>query len=124
MLFRFRKFPVYQEARKFRKELKQFSTKKFPKEEKFALTDQLHRALNSIILNIAEGSRKYSDIEFSKFLNHALTSLDECVACLDGALDDGYITKKEHQFWLEKAERISRQLSAFSSKVRKDGKRR
>lgn len=124
MLFRFRKFPVYVEARKFRKELKQFSEEKFPKDERFALTDQLWRALNSIILNIAEGSRKYSDIEFSKFLNNALTSLDECVACLDGALDDRYITESEHQFWLKKAENLSRQLSAFSSKVRKDAKRR
>lgn len=123
-IFRFRNFPVYKEVRKFRTELKLFSKQKFPQSERFALTDQLWRALDSIILNIAEGSRKYSDIEFSKFLNNSSTSLDECVACLDGALDDNYISEKEHTYWLLRADSLSRQLSAFSSKVRNDAKRR
>ena len=56
-IFRFREFPVYKEAREFRKELKELSKKKFPKEEQFCLTSQLWRALDSILLNIAEGTR-------------------------------------------------------------------
>jgi len=124
MIFRFRNFPVYIEARKFRKELKTFSKTKFPKNERFGLTDQLWRALNSVILNIAEGSGKYSDIEFSKFLNIALTSLDEVVACLDAALDDSYIASENHKYWSKRAEDLNRQLSAFSSKVRSDAKKK
>ena len=122
MIFRFREFPVYKEIRKLRKELKEFSRKKFPRDERFGLTDQLWRALDSILLNIAEGSAKYSDLEFSKFLNISLTSLDEVVACLDAAHDDGYITDEEHRYWLKRAEGLNRQLSAFSSKVRKDAR--
>ena len=121
--FRFRNFPVYKEVRKFRKELKDLSKKKFPESEKFVLRPQLWRALDSIMLNIAEGSRRYSDIDFSRFLNQAVTSLDEVVACLDAALDDGYIHKDEHGYFLDWADNICRQLTAFSAKVRKDKKR-
>lgn len=120
MIFRFRNFPVYKEAMKFKRELKKFVNHKFPESERFGLTNQLFRALNSIILNIAEGSGKYSDMEFSKFLNTSLASLDEVVACLDVALDDGYITNEDHRYWLKRAEDINKQLSAFTSKVRKD----
>jgi four helix bundle protein len=124
MIFRFRKFPVYIEVRAMRKELKAFCLRKFPKHERFSLLDQLFRALNSILLNIAEGSHKYSDIEFSKYLNIALTSLSEVVACLDIAYDDGYISQDELKHWTAKCEALHRQLSAFSAKVRTDSKRR
>ena len=120
--FRFREFPIYNDARKFRKQLKNLSRKKFPKEEQYCLTSQLWRALDSIILNIAEGSERYSDIDFSRFLNTSLTSVNEVVACLDCALDDSYLTEEEHNNYLSKAENLARQLKAFSSKVRKDNK--
>jgi len=119
-IFRFREFPVYKAAREYRKELKELSKKKFPSEEQFCLTSQLWRALDSILLNIAEGCERYSDIDFSRFLNTALTSLNETVACLDAANDDKYLTDEECDRHLIKAENIYRQLRAFSSKVRKD----
>jgi four helix bundle protein len=70
------------------------------------------------LLNIAEGSDRYSDTEFSRFLNNALTSVNEVVACLDCALDDGYLTEAIHTEHLPKADNLVRQLKAFSSKVR------
>ena len=118
--FRFREFPVYKLAREFRKELKGLSRKKFPKEEQFVLRSQLWRALDSILLNIAEGSERYSDVDFSRFLNTAITSVNEVVACLDLALDDRYIDQQDHEYHSDKADNIYRQLRAFSSKVRKD----
>lgn len=119
--FRFREFPVYKDARQFRKTLKQLSKDKFPKEEKFVLRLQLWRALDSIILNIAEGSDRYSDKDFSHFLNTALGSVNEVVSCLDCTLDDEYINQTEHMEYLTKAENIIRQLKAFSAKVRRTG---
>lgn len=121
-IFRFRQFPVYNDVRQLRKELKELSKKKFPKDEQFILTPQLWRALDSIVLNIAEGSDRYSDKDFSHFLNNALTSVDEVAACLDCALDDKYISQVEHSNYSKKAENIVRQLKAFSSKVRKDNR--
>lgn len=119
-IFRFRDFPVYKDTQKFRKELKEFSSKKFPKEEQFCLTSQLWRALDSILLNIAEGSDRLTDRDFSRFLNTSLTSVNEVVACLDCALDDDYITKDEYDKYLVEAENLYKQLKAFASKVRKD----
>ena len=117
-IFRFKKFPVYLLIREFRKELKSYTKIHFPGEEKYVLRPQLWRALDSVVLNIAEGSDHYSGLEFGKFLNTALTSLYEVVACLDCALDDGYIKLAEHQVFINKAEEIAKQLKAFSSKVR------
>lgn len=119
-IFRFRKFPVYQDARKFRKELKQLSKEKFPKEENFILKPQLWPALDSIILNIAEGSDRHSDKDFSHFLNNALGSINEVVGCLDYALDGDHINEKEHHKFLNDAENLVHQLKAFIAKVRKD----
>jgi four helix bundle protein len=120
-MFRFRDFPVYNDVRLFRKQIKILSKNKFPKNEQFCLTSQLWRALDSILLNIAEGSERYSDIDFSRFLNTALTSLNEVVACLDASADDNYISNDDHNRNLIKAENIYKQLRAFASKVRKDG---
>lgn len=121
-IFRFREFPVYKDARQFRKELKNLSKKNFPKEEQYNLTSQLWRALDSILLNIAEGSDRYSDTDFSRYLNNSLTSVNEVVACLYCALDDGYIDETSHKIYLDKAKNLVRQLKAFSSKVREDGR--
>lgn len=122
-IFRFQEFPVYKDARQFRKELKQLSREKFPKEEDYVLRQQLWRALDSIILNIAEGADRHSDKDFSHFLNNALGSLNEVIGCLDCALDDGYITENEHQKYLERGGNIVRQLKAFLAKVRRDNRK-
>ena len=119
-LFRFREFPVYKEARELRKGLKSLAKEKFPKEEKFGLSSQLFRALDSVLLNIAEGSERYSDIDFSRFLNMSLTSVNEVMACLDVAFDDTYISEEEYCYYTKKIGNIYKQLKAFSSKVRKD----
>lgn len=119
-LFRFRDFSVYKDGRQFRKDLKELSKTKFPKEEQYNLTSQLWRALDSVLLNIAEGADRYSDTDFSRFLNNSLTSLNEAVVCLDCAFDDSYIDIKDKEKYLLRAECLAKQLKAFSSKVRKD----
>ncbi len=123
MIFRFKNFPVYQDSLNFRQELKELIKNKFPSEEKFCLSNQIIRALDSIILNIAEGADRLSDVDFSRFLNTALGSLNEVVASLDLALGDGYITKKEFDYFNNLAEKIYIQLKAFCAKVRRDNAR-
>jgi four helix bundle protein len=120
--FRFRNFPVYKDSLIFISEVKQFTKQSFPKTEQFGLTSQLWRALDSIVLNIAEGTDKYSQTDFSRFLNQGLGSLNEVVACFDVALLNGYITKIKHDRFLEKADKLYRQLKAFSSYVRNNAK--
>jgi four helix bundle protein len=115
--FRFREFQVYKDARLFSQELKIFSKSRFPKEEQFGLLSQVWRALDSVILNIAEGADRGTDKDFALFLNRSHTSLNEVVACLDVALDMEYIKISEHQMWLERAENLSNQLTAFRNYV-------
>ncbi|MCL5093926.1 MAG: four helix bundle protein [Patescibacteria group bacterium] len=50
----------------FRKRIK-ILTRDFPKEEIYGLSSQVNRAALSIVLNIAEGSERYSDLDFSCF---------------------------------------------------------
>ena len=57
-------------------------TDKFPKDEKYALVDQLKRAATSVSLNIAEGSGGRSDKAFCAGLEIALKSLYETVSIL------------------------------------------
>jgi len=116
--FRFRDFPVYKDALKFRKKAKMLSGK-FPDKERYVLTQQLWRALDSVVLNIAEGSERYSDKDFSHFLNNSFTSLGEVIACFDLAFDDNYITKEELDNINKAGESLGKQLKAFSAYVRR-----
>ncbi|MDP3988433.1 MAG: four helix bundle protein [Candidatus Levybacteria bacterium] len=118
MLFRFRNFPVYKKAKEFRKLVKNI-LKKFPDSEKFNLTNQVNRAVDSICLNIAEGSNRLSDKDKAHFLNQALTSLEEVVSGFDLALDDGYITNFEMSQILKKGEELGKQLIGFSKSLTK-----
>ncbi len=119
-LFRFRNWPVYEAAKSFRKKIRKLA-KKLPDNERYLLGDQISRAADSICLNIAEGSNKLSDIDFSRYLNNSETSLEEVVCCLDLILDDGYIKVDEFNEYLKEAETLGAQLIAFGKKVRKDG---
>lgn len=69
---------------------------RFPKEEQFVLSAQFKRAVDSIVLNIAEGAGDSSDKEFVRFLGYSLRSSFECVGCLDIALQNQYINKEIH----------------------------
>jgi four helix bundle protein len=66
-------------------------TKKFPKNEVFALSDQLQRASTSICLNIAEGSGQPTKKGFSVYIQRSKSSVLECVACVKIAIQEGFI---------------------------------
>ena len=121
-LFRFRDWPVYQAAKSFRKKIRE-QAKKLPGSERYLLRSQISRAADSICLNIAEGSNKLSDMEFSKYLNTSETSLEEVVCCLDLILEDGHISRDEFEAYLKEAEGLGAQLIAFGKKVRREGTR-
>lgn len=111
--FRFRDWQIYNDGRAFRKYIHTL-VQKFPKGEIFSLVDQINRALNSVLLNVAEGSNKNTDKDMCLYINRAHCSLDEVVACLDCALDDRYINNREHEEALTLAEHLAKQLKAFT----------
>ena len=112
--FRFRDWDIYKDAREFRVFVNKL-LKKFPKDELYVLVNQTKRALNSIILNIAEGANRGTDKDTKVFINRAHTSLDEVVACMDCGLDDGYITPEEHAEVLSMAESLAKRLRKFTA---------
>ena len=66
-------------------------SKSFPADERYALTDQLRRAVVSIPSNIAEGSGRVSNADYGHFLSIARGSLYETMTQLQVAVDLGYI---------------------------------
>ncbi len=77
-MYNFEKLMVWQESMKLAKMSYELS-EKLPKEERFALIDQLKRAVTSISLNIAEGSGVGSNKVFCSFLEIATRSLYETI---------------------------------------------
>ena len=67
-------------------------TRQFPADERFALTDQLRRAVVSIPSNIAEGYGRASNADYAHFLSIARGSLYEALTQLEVAEDLGYIS--------------------------------
>ena len=66
-------------------------TRRFPVDERFALTDQLRRAVVSIPSNIAEGNGRGSNKDYAHFLSIARGSLYETMTQLRIAKDLGYL---------------------------------
>lgn len=90
----------------------------FPAEEKYALCDQIRRAVISITSNIAEGMNRMSDEEKAHFLGFAYASMMEVDSQLDVSVELGYITKEQYSVIEEKIDGIARQLSALRSKYK------
>ena len=90
----FRNLNVYIKSKELVKKIYEL-LKKFPREEQFALCDQLRRAVISIPSNIAEGSGRDSQKDQAHFYNIAYGSLLEVFSQLDIACDLGYISKEE-----------------------------
>ena len=67
----------------------------FPKEERFALGDQIRRSSTSITSNIAEGTGRNSMKEKIHFIEIAFGSMTESFSQLQNAQDLGYILEEE-----------------------------
>jgi len=73
-------------------------TARFPKEERYALTDQMRRSSRSVCGNVVEGfaKRRYEAV-FKNSLNDSLGESEETKLWLDFALDCEYIQAEEHK---------------------------
>lgn len=70
-------------------------------------------------MNIAEGSDRGSDKDFSRFLDISLGSLNEVIAGLDIALEENTIGKFEFNNIINKSESLAKQLGAFKNALKK-----
>lgn len=90
--FAFEKLEAYKVARVLVRDVYRLQNK-FPKEERFALGDQLRRSVTSITSNIAESSGRNSLKEKIHFIEIAFGSMTESFSQLQNAQDLGYITE-------------------------------
>lgn len=93
MAFRFESLKVWQNALAYCNGI-DLIVKSFPKAELYSLSSQMKRAADSVVLNIAEGSTGQSIPEYKRFLNIALRSAIEVVACLFIAQSRNYINEE------------------------------
>lgn len=93
-MHQFKELLIWKKSRFFCSEIYS-ATSNFPTEEKFGLTNQLRRASVSIPSNIAEGSSRHSNKDFSRFLEIAIGSAYEVETQLLIALDLGFITPEK-----------------------------
>src|ERR1700744_5049513 len=93
MAFRFEELQVWQRGMDLNDQINDLA-KSFPKDELYALTSQMKRASDSVVLNIAEGSTGQTKAVFKNFLNYSLRSAIEVVNCLIIAKRRGYIEKQ------------------------------
>ena len=92
--FSFEKLDVYQKARKLIKDIYLLQNE-FPKEERYALGDQVRRAATSIAANLAEGSGRQSIREKVHFVEISFGSMTEVFCELQTACDLGYIKEEQ-----------------------------
>ena len=93
-IFNYKNLVAYQRAKEMVKEVYRL-LKKFPREEQYALCDQLRRASTSVTSNIAEGTNRQTYPDKIHFLEIAYGSQMEVHSQMDVACDLGYITPEE-----------------------------
>lgn len=111
----YKQLEVYKEGKNLVKMVYKM-LEKFPKEEQYALCDQLRRAVISVPSNIAEGLERYSSKEQIHFFEIAYGSLREVDCQMDLAHDLGYITAEEVREVVDQICLLSALISGLRSK--------
>ena len=94
-----------------------FETSKiFPTDEKYSLTDQIRRSSRSVSANIAEAYRKRQyPAHFKSKLSDADMENSETQVWLDFALKCGYMKAETHKLFTDRCEEVGRLLNHMMS---------
>lgn len=94
------------------------ATKKFPKEERYSLVNQMRRSSASVTANIAEGFGRESYKDRVRFYYIARGSLTELKDQLLISRDVLYLDQSDFQELANKANEVHRLLNAFIKKTK------
>lgn len=108
----YRELVVWQEGIQLAKDVYKL-TEKFPRQETYALADQIRRAVVSVPSNIAEGQARKAPGDFSRFLHISLGSLAEVDTPLILAQEFGYLNKEDLHTMDEQIQRLRKKLYAL-----------
>lgn len=107
-MFDFQNLNVYKEAKILNKEILNFLRQS--KQIDSYLKDQLRRASISMVINIAEGSGKFSLADKRNFYTISRGSTYECVSLFEIILDENQINPDVYKNFYQKLEMISKML--------------
>ena len=117
-MFSFENLRVYQLARELVKNVYLLQNT-FPKEERYALGDQIRRAAVSITANLAEGSGRDSFKEKIHFIEIAFGSMTEVFCELQTACDLKYITEDQLNNLRPQFTEVAKMLSGLRTSLQK-----
>lgn len=106
-MFDFQNLDVYKKAKVQHKNILIILEKKIINR---VIKDQLNRASTSILLNIAEGTGRFTKADKRNFYVRARGSVFECVAVLEILLESQVILVEEHNNLLIRYEELSKML--------------
>ncbi len=108
----YQKLKVWQKARRLTKEV-YVATRQFPRDEIFGLTQQMRRAVISIVCNIAEGQGRSSRNERRHFTTIARGSTLELEAQIVIATDLDYVSESQSVHLIAQTTEIARMLNGL-----------
>ena len=114
LTYSFEKLNVWQEAKKLVVDVYHLLDE-FPKFEKYALCDQIRRAVVSVPSNIAEGSGRKSLKEQIRFLEISYGSLMETFNQLLIAIDLTYITEESVEAIKPRIDAVAKMINGLSN---------
>lgn len=94
-------------------------SKTFPPDEKFALTDDLRRASNSVVHNIAEGYGRYEPRDKSRFYKISRGSAFESMSQILVAEAEKYVSSEKSEEIIVNYKEIIDELSALIRSLEK-----
>lgn len=115
-MFNFEKLETWQKAISFA-DLVYETTRNFPVDERFGLTNQMRRAAVSISSNIAEGSARNSRNDYARFLEIATGSLFEVVSQSFVGKRQGFLSENDFRKVYTAAEEQGKMLSGLRRSV-------
>jgi four helix bundle protein len=115
-MFRFEKLDVWRKGVEFANDVYS-ATASFPSDERFGLTSQMRRASVSVSANIAEGSSRSSDPDFSRFVEIAYGPVMEVVSQGFVANKQRFLAEEPFRRIYGEAEELSRMLSGLKAKL-------
>ena len=107
-MFDFEKLDVYQKAKSFNKNIYTFI--KTSQTIDSVSKNQLRRASLSVVLNIAEGTSRFSKADKRNFYVISRGSAFECVAVFDVLKEETVVSQEEFKEFYCKADELSRML--------------
>jgi four helix bundle protein len=111
-MFNYEKLETWQEAVVFA-DLIYSTTRKFPNEQRFGLTNQMRRAAVSISSNLAEGSSRNSRNDFARFVEIATGSVFEIVSQASIAQKRGFLSDDDFKNIYTSSEKLGRMPSGL-----------